>query len=65
VIVDTGQFTALAERVEQLDQMMTALSRGLVAAGSAARRPEIAAEVDALMRARQRAQLQLLPGGRS
>jgi uncharacterized membrane-anchored protein len=63
--VDTGVFTALAERVEQLDRQMQALSRGLVAAGAAACRPEIAAEVDALMHARSRARLQLLEGGRS
>jgi hypothetical protein len=62
--VDTGVFTALSERAEQLDRQMQALSRGLGAAGAAAWRPEIAAEVESLLRARRWGRLRLLEGGR-
>lgn len=62
--VDTTVLTALAERVDQLDRQMQALSSSLSAAYQAAGRPEIGTEVDAVMRARRRARLQLLQGGR-
>jgi type II secretory pathway component PulJ len=64
VNVDTGQWSALAERIEAMDRQMQALSRGLRAAGQYAGRPEIAAEVDAALRARRRARLQLIQGGK-
>lgn len=58
---DTGQFTALTERIEAMDVPRT---RGLIAATSAASRPELAHEVSALTSARRRARLQLIDGSR-
>ncbi len=54
----------LNDRVDKMDELLQALVRGLLATTAAAGAPELSAELDAVARARRRARLHLISGGK-